>query len=220
LSSPEARRAFEIEQEPPSLRARYGFDPDHPRDKEARQFGGIPHFGQCLLLARRLVEAGVRAVTICSGARFDQTWDTHRQNFGLLKQSILPYFDRAFSALLEDLHARGLLEDTLVVAMGEFGRTPRVGQVTSDAGADRAGRDHWPHCYSLLLAGGGIPGGTIFGASDKSGAYPARDAVTPADVAATIYRLMGIPLATKLFDPGQNREVELATGLPIREIAG
>ena len=114
-----------------------------------------------MLLARRLIESGVRLVTVCTGRRFDQAWDTHRQHFPLLKRSLLPYTDRAFSALLEDLHQRGLLETTLVVALGEFGRTPRLGQITSGAGADAAGRDHWPHCYTVLMAGGGIRGGAV-----------------------------------------------------------
>ena len=150
-----------------------------PASKEARQFGGLPHLGQCLLLTRRLIEAGVRLVTVCTGARYDQTWDTHRQHFPLLKRSILPMFDRGFSALLADLHDRGLLDETLVVAMGEFGRTPKVGQITSSAGADKGGRDHWPHCYTVMFAGGGMPAGTIYGASDRDAAYPARDPVTP-----------------------------------------
>src|SRR5439155_20410017 len=115
-----------------------------------------------------------------------------RQHFPLLKQSLLPYADRAFSALLEDLAQRGLLEETLVVAMGEFGRTPKLGQITSNAGADKAGRDHWPHCYTVLLAGGGVRGGAIYGASDRFAAYPARDPTTPEDVAATIQHAFGV----------------------------
>ncbi len=152
ISSPEARRAFDLTREPAAVRERYGLDPDNPRTKEARQFGGLPHLGQCLLLTRRLIEAGVRIVTVCTGARYDQAWDTHRQHFPLLKRSLLPMFDRGFSALLEDLHRRGLLEETLVVAMGEFGRTPRVGQITSMPGPTRGGettgrtatRSSWP----------------------------------------------------------------------------
>ncbi len=216
ISSPEARRAFDLSREPESVRERYGLDPDNPRKKEARQFGGLPHLGQCLLLARRLIEAGVRVVTVCTGARFDQSWDTHRQHFPLLKRSILPMFDRGFSALLEDLDARGLLDETLVVATGEFGRTPRIGQITSDAGADKNGRDHWPYCYTAMLAGGGIPGGSIHGASDKLGAYPSRDPVSPADVAATVYEALGIPPDTVVHDPRQGRPHVLSTGTPIR----
>lgn len=218
IASPAARRAFDLDAEPASVRERYGLDPDNPRAKEARQFGGLPHLGQCLLLARRLIEAGVRVVTVCTGARFDQTWDTHRQHFPLLKRSILPMFDRGFSALLEDLSARGLLDETLVLAVGEFGRTPRVGQVTSDAGADANGRDHWPYCYSVLLAGGGVPGGSVYGASDRFGAYPARDPVTPADIVATVYQALGIDPATILRDPNQDRPLFLSEGTPIRAL--
>ena len=217
IASPEARRAFDLSREPRSVRERYGLDPDNPRKKEARQFGGLPHLGQCLLLARRLIEAGVRVVTVCTGARYDQTWDTHRDHFPLLKRSILPMFDRGFSALLEDMHRRGLLDDTLVVAMGEFGRTPKVGQITSSAGADKGGRDHWPYCYTALFAGGGLPAGAIYGASDKDAAYPARDAVTPHDIAATIYHALGIPPQTEIRDP-LGRPYVLSSGTPIRAL--
>jgi Protein of unknown function (DUF1501) len=219
IASSEARRAFDLSREPAAVRERYGLDPDNPRTKEARQFGGLPHLGQCLLLARRLIEAGVRVVTVCTGARYDQAWDTHRQHFPLLKRSLLPMFDRGFSALLEDLHQRGLLDETLVVAMGEFGRTPRVGQITSSAGADKGGRDHWPHCYTVLFAGGGLPAGAIYGASDAHAAYPARDSVTPSDITATVYRALGIDLSVTLRDPlGQPHF--LCTGRPIRALVG
>jgi hypothetical protein len=219
ISSREARRAFDLSREPAAVRERYGLDPDNPRSQEARQFGGLPHLGQCLLLTRRLIEAGVRVVTVCTGARYDQAWDTHRHHFPLLKRSILPMFDRGFSALLEDLHQRGLLEETLVVAMGEFGRTPRVGQITSSAGADKGGRDHWPHCYTVLFAGGGLPGGAIYGASDAHAAYPARDPVTPQDVTATVYRALGIDPSTIIRDP-LDRPHFLSTGTPIRALVG
>ncbi len=219
ISSPEARRAFDLSEEPAALEQRYGLDPDNPRTKEARQFGGLPHLGQCLLLSRRLIEAGVRVVTVCTGARYDQAWDTHRQHFPLLKRSLLPMFDRGFSALLSDMHQRGLLDETLVVAMGEFGRTPRVGQITSSAGADKGGRDHWPHCYTVLMAGAGLPGGAIYGASDPHAAYPAHDPVTPADITATIYNIMGIAPATTIRDPlGQPHFV--ATGTAIKGLIG
>lgn len=219
IASPEARRAFDLAREPESVRERYGLDPSNPRDKEARQFGGLPHLGQCLLLARRLVESGVRVVTVCTGARYDQTWDTHRQHFPLLKQSILPMFDRAFSALIDDLHRRGLLDSTLVVAMGEFGRTPKVGQITSSAGADKGGRDHWPSCYSAIFAGGGMPPGAIFGASDPHAAYPARDPVSPQDIAATVYRAMGIPADAEIRDP-LDRPFAVSLGTPIEALVG
>jgi hypothetical protein len=219
ISSPEARRAFDLSREPAAVRQRYGLDPENPRTKEARQFGGLPHLGQCLLLTRRLIEAGVRIVTVCTGARYDQTWDTHRQHFPLLKRSLLPMFDRAFSALLEDLHQRGLLEETLVVAMGEFGRTPRVGQITSSAGADKGGRDHWPHCYTVLFAGGGMPAGAIYGASDAHAAYPSRDAVTPPDITATIYSALGVHPSTTIRDPFNQPHV-LSTGKRIEALVG
>ncbi len=214
ISSPEARRAFDLTLEPDSVRERYGLPDRTDRSVEARKFGGLPHLGQCMLLARRLIEAGVRLVTVGTGRRFDQSWDTHRQHFPLLKRSLLPYADRAFSALLEDLAQRGLLEDTLVVAMGEFGRTPKLGQITSGAGADSNGRDHWPHCYSVLLAGGGIRGGAVFGASDAFAAYPARDPVTPEDIAATIYHALGIDPETRIYDQ-LNRPHHVALGTPI-----
>jgi hypothetical protein len=219
VASPEARRAFDLSAEPARVRERYGLDPGNPRTKEARQFGGLPHLGQCLLLARRLIEAGVRVVTVCTGARYDQSWDTHRDHFPLLKRSLLPMFDRGFSALLEDLDERGLLETTLVAAMGEFGRTPKVGQITSSAGADKGGRDHWPHCYTVLLAGGGMPAGAIFGASDPHAAYPARDPVTPPDIASTIYRAMGLDPETSIEDH-LGRPFPLSTGTPIRGLVG
>jgi hypothetical protein len=219
ISSPEARCAFDLSREPAAVCQRYGLDPHNPRTKEARQFGGLPHLGQCLLLARRLIEAGVRVVTVCTGARYDQAWDTHRQHFPLLKRSLLPMFDRGFSALLEDLHQRGLLEETLVVAMGEFGRTPKVGQITSSAGADKGGRDHWPHCYTVLFAGAGLPAGAIYGASDRDAAHPARDPVTPPDITATVYRALGIDPITTLRDPlGQPHF--LSTGTPIKPLVG
>ena len=219
ISSQGARQAFDIGREPLAVRQRYGLDPTNPRTKEARQFGGLPHLGQCLLMARRLVESGVRVVTVCTGARYDQAWDTHRQHFPLLKRSILPMFDRSFSALIEDLHQRGLLAETLVVAMGEFGRTPRVGQITSGAGADAGGRDHWPPCYTVMMAGGGVPAGAWVGASDRFAAYPAETPVTPQDIAATIYHLMGLDPETILKD-NQDRPFPLATGEPIRAIVG
>ena len=219
ITSREARRAFDLSSEPRSVRERYGLDPDNPRSTEARKFGGLPHLGQCLLLARRLIESGVRVVTVCTGARYDQSWDTHRDHFPLLKRSLLPMFDRGFSALLEDMSARGLLDETLVVAMGEFGRTPRVGQITSSAGADKGGRDHWPHCYTVLFAGGGMPGGAIFGASDRDAAHPSRDPVTPQDIAATIYRAMGLSPSTEIRDPLDRPHV-LSTGTPIQALLG
>jgi len=219
LASPKARQAFDLSQESEAVRRRYGMPDRTDRSVEARKFGGLPHLGQSLLLTRRLIEAGVGLVTVGTGRRFDQSWDTHRQHFPLLRQSLLPYFDQAFSSLLEDLSDRGLLAETLVVAMGEFGRTPKLGQVTSNAGADAAGRDHWPHCYTVLLAGGGVRGGAVYGQSDRFAAYPARDAVTPEDVAATIYHALGVDPDARIVDP-LDRPQSVALGRPIREVFG
>jgi hypothetical protein len=121
--------------------------------------------------------------------------------------------------LLQDLAERELLQDTLVVAMGEFGRTPRLGQITSGAGADAAGRDHWPHCYTVLLAGAGVPAGALYGASDRVAAYPARDPVTPEDIAATIYLQLGIDPQTRILDELQ-RPHTVALGNPIVPLMG
>jgi uncharacterized protein (DUF1501 family) len=217
LSSAETRRAFDLSREPSRVRERYGLPDRTDRSVEARQFGGLPHLGQSMLLARRLIESGVRLVTVCTGRRLDQAWDTHRQHFPLLKRSLLPYADRAFSALLEDLAERGLLEETLVVAMGEFGRTPKLGQITSSAGADRAGRDHWPHCYSVMLGGGPVRGGIVYGASDRHAAYPADAPVTPEDVAATIYAALGIDPHGRITDHA-GRPQDIALGRVIREL--
>jgi hypothetical protein len=214
LSASATRKAFDLGQEPVRVRERYGLPDRADRSVEARKFGGLPHLGQCALLARRLIEAGVRLVTLVSGRRYDQAWDTHRQHFPLLKRSLLPYADRAMSALVEDLAKRGLLDETLVVFMGEFGRTPRLGQITSGAGADAAGRDHWPHCYSVMFAGGGTRGGAVYGASDRMAAYPRANPVTPEDVTATIYHALGIPLDTEIRD-SLGRPHVVATGKPI-----
>jgi hypothetical protein len=214
LSAEATRRAFDLSREPARVRERYGLPDRRDRSIEARKFGGLPHLGQCTLLARRLIEAGVRLVTIATGRRYDQAWDTHRQHFPLLKKSLLPYADRAMSALLEDLAQRGMLDETLVVFMGEFGRTPRLGQITTGAGADSAGRDHWPHCYSVMFAGGGTRGGAVFGASDRFAAFPRSDPVTPEDVTATIYHALGVPAATQIRDL-LGRPHVVATGKPI-----
>jgi hypothetical protein len=219
LSSPAARRAFHLSGESQKTRERYGLPDREDRSVEARKFGGLPHLGQCLLLARRLIEAGVRLVTVCSGRRIDQAWDTHRDHFPLLKKSLLPYADRAFAALLEDMDERGLLDETLVVAMGEFGRTPRLGQITSSAGAAPGGRDHWPHCYTVLLAGAGIRGGAVYGASDAHAAYPRSNPVTPEDVAATVYHALGIDPETRIHDH-LGRPHHVALGTPILDLFG
>jgi arylsulfatase A-like enzyme len=161
--------------------------------------------GQAVLQARRLVEAGVPLVTVFwqndGVTNVSVYWDTHARNFIDLKTRLCPVTDQAFSALLDDLEARGLLDETLVVWTGEMGRTPKVGQsVVGGAGAAKDGRDHWPHVFTTVLAGGGIRGGIVYGASDRYAAYPADKPVKPADLAATIYYCLGIDPRTRIED--------------------
>jgi hypothetical protein len=198
LTSATTRRAFDLGAEDGRLRARYG---RHP-------------YGQGLLLARRLVEAGVRLITVYWGGRVNSPpphWDTHFDNNRRLKEELLPPFDQCFSAFLEDLDARGLLASTLVVCMGEFGRTPRFGQRTANDVDQATGRDHWARCYSLVVAGGPAGGGRVLGRSDRIAAYPADDPYTPQDVAATLLRALGINPADGVRD-GFGRLVPLSTG--------
>ena len=196
LRSDAVRRAFDIHQETQKTRERYGRNTH----------------GQSALLARRLVEAGVRFVSVYDRVRNGpNNWDTHDRNFARLKDDLLPPCDMAFSALVEDLHARGLLDSTLIVMLGEFGRTPKI----NGAG----GRDHWPDCYSVVLAGGGVSGGAIYGASDKLGAYPAQFPVTPGDLAATIFWRFGLDLSTELHD-ATGRPFRLADGKPMAGLFG
>jgi hypothetical protein len=196
LRSASVRKAFDISQEAPATRDRYGRNVH----------------GQSALLARRLVESGVRFVSVHDRVRNGpNNWDTHDNNFGRLKDDLLPPCDLAFSALIEDLEARGLLASTLVVMLGEFGRTPKINA--------QGGRDHWPDCYSLVLAGGGVQGGQIYGASDKLGGYPDADGVTPGDLAATIFWRFGLDPATELHDL-TGRPFRLAGGEPISRLFG
>jgi len=195
IHSDTVRRAFDLSRESITLRERYGRNT----------------LGQSLLLARRLVEAGVRFVNVNDKVHNGQlaNWDSHENNFGRLKNDLLPPADRAFSALIEDLEARGLLATTLVVALAEFGRTPQINRA--------AGRDHWPDCYSIVLACGGIRGGAVYGASDKIGAFPAADPVTPGDLAATLFRRFGLDPAAEVHDL-TGRPYRLAEGEPIRRL--
>lgn len=176
--SPEARRAFDIQSEDARLRDRYGRNT----------------VGQSCLLARRLVESGVRFVTVNCGG-----WDHHARIFPALDRS-LPTIDMAFSSLIEDLHSHGLLDSTLVVAMGEFGRSPKINK--------DAGREHWAHVASLLFAGGGVKPGRTIGASDEQGAYVIDKPVRPADVAASIYHVLGVDASRTLITP-ENRPVTI-----------
>ncbi len=202
LESEKIHRALDITQEPPETRERYGWGSGAASDV------GYAHEmrGQNLLLARRLVEAGVPFVTVYDYRQQGQNWDAHAQCFQQLKSHLLPPFDRGVSALMDDLEQRGLLDSTLIIAMGEFGRTP----VINGSG----GRDHWPNCYSVLLAGGGIRGGTVYGSSDSRGAYPDTDPVTPGDLAATIYHRFGIDPHTDILDP-TGRPHRMAIGDPL-----
>lgn len=190
LSSSATREAFDLSQEAPGVREQYG----------------RTEFGQRCLLARRLVEAGVPLVNVSFCHTPTDSFDTHSQNFRQMKQLLAPTLDVAFRALVDDLDARGLLHDTLVVINAEFGRTPAINR--------SAGRDHWPWVYSLVLAGAGISAGTIYGASDASAAYPTHSPHAPADFAATLYHLLGIPPDTTLYDT-TNRPHALVIGKPI-----
>ncbi|MBQ17297.1 MAG: hypothetical protein CMJ65_09245 [Planctomycetaceae bacterium] len=217
LSSSKTREAFDLGKEPDAIRRRYGLPDRVDRTRGARNFGGLPHLGQSLLLARRLIEAGIPLVTVCSGRRRDSAWDGHLRHFPILRKSLLPYFDPAFSTLLQDMNDRGLLEETLIVVMGEFGRTPKMGQVTVGAATSAEGRDHWSHCYTILMGGAGIQRGTVFGASDPHAAYPADNPVTPEDVVATIYFALGIDPKTRIEDP-LGKPYPVALGEPIHGV--
>lgn len=177
LGSAAAREAFDVSAEPDATRDHYGRN----------------IHGQAVLLARRLVERGVPLVSVNWHNDGHNFWDTHGNNFNRLKDDLIPPADRALAALLDDLDERGMLDETIVAWVGEFGRRP---QIT----AGNAGREHWPWCYSGLLAGGGIRGGAVYGASDAQGRYPAESPVTPLDYAATIYHALGIPPETTLAD--------------------
>jgi uncharacterized protein (DUF1501 family) len=210
VAGPEARRAFDLEREPGAVRDRYT---RHP-------------LGQNLLLARRLIEAGVRMVSVTAwcglplGEKFRnvQTWDMHGDGAGLggifgtghfgLGWA-LPRVDEAVSALLEDLHHRSLLDSTLVVMVGEFGRSPTI---------SKAGRDHWPRCYSALLAGAGIRGGAVYGSSDRNGAYVRDNPVSPEAFGATLFHALGVPPETRLSPDGFTRPASV--GAPILELFG
>jgi uncharacterized protein (DUF1501 family) len=190
LTSGRIARAFEMNREPAIVRDRYG--------RHA--------FGQSLLLARRLIEAGVPVVQANMGRV--QNWDSHSNIFPTLKRRLLPPLDQAVSALLDDLEASGLLAETLVMVLGEFGRTPKLSKMPREAAP---GRDHWASCYSGLFAGAGVRGGQVIGKSDKIGAYPATTPYTPDDIGATVYHLLGVDPAIEVRDR-QERPVRLNQG--------
>ncbi len=197
LTDPRVRRAFDVVSAPPRVQDRYGRN----------------SFGWSLLLARQLVEAGVNLAQVNLGN--DETWDTHGQMFPHLKNNLFPPADRAISALLDDLHESGLLESTLIVMAGEFGRTPKIS--TLPQFYRLPGRDHWGAVQTVFFAGGGVRGGTVVGASDKHGGYPAADPQTPENMAATIYRALGVP-ATAMWQDAEDRPHQVYYGEPIRGV--
>ncbi len=204
LSSDKARQAFDLDAERDSVRERYGFipryDPMDPRRCSANAFC------QRVLLGRRLVEAGVRLVTVDC-----RWWDTHVEGFDSMRNGFLPRWDQCYSALIEDLDQRGLLETTLVVAWGEFGRTPRVNK--------DSGRDHYPNVFSAALAGGPVKGGRVVGSSDEKGAFPKDNPKDPQDVLATIYRHLGIDTQRHYLDLSGRPIITLPFGKPVDELA-
>jgi uncharacterized protein (DUF1501 family) len=192
MTSPDTRQAFELASEPDKVRETYG------RHK----------FGQSCLMARRLVQTGVPVVAVYWER--GQVWDTHGNNFKDLKDRLLPPMDQGVTALLTDLSDRGMLNDTIVLVTGEFGRTPKIN--------DQAGRDHWPGVYTSLVAGGGFKSGFVYGASDEVAAYPASEPVHPWDLAATIYHLLGINPATSEIRDRQDRPIPICVGDVVRGV--
>ncbi len=207
LTSSAAKGAFDLDREPEKLRDRYGRN----------------EWGECFLMSRRLIEAGVRLVTfvwyhVCPDGNVANVWDNHGgtgslgglTGYEMLKQVYcLPSLDQGYSALLEDLSDRGMLDETLVVMLGEFGRTPKINKTT--------GRDHWGPCQSVVLAGGGVRGGQVYGASDNIAAYPTDKPVTPEDFIATVYHALGLPPESVIYDQ-QRRPHHICTGTPITEL--
>jgi hypothetical protein len=200
LTSRKLREAFDLGRDDPRLRDRYG-----------RSL-----FGSSMLVARKLVEAGVKFINVFwdnYAPRFNSAdfgWDTHELNFITLRERYLPWLDQTYSALMEDLEGRGLLDETLVVTISDFGRTPNVNK--------DAGRDHWTYCYTVMLAGAGIRGGTVYGASDAHAAFVRDNPVSPADICATIYERLGIDPNMLIYDRARRPVTIAQGGRPIREI--
>ena len=197
----ETAGVLNLSREPESLRTRYG----------------QTRFGQSLLMARRLVESGVSLITVNwdddhKDDKVSPHWDTHVDNFPKLKNRLCPPFDHSMSAFVSDLADRGLLESTLVVALGEFGRTPRIGLVTQNGMTKKSGRDHWPHAFTALVFGGGVRGGQVFGSTTDNGGYVADSPVTPADLSATILQHLGIDPGTEYDDQFLQTRQQLSRG--------
>jgi hypothetical protein len=200
---------FNLRREPAKLRERYG----------------ATTVGQSLLMARRLVEAGVSLVTVNwqDETKIDGTntcWDTHQDNFSKLKTLLCPIFDRAFPAFIEDLRERGLLDTTLVVAVGEFGRAPKLGQFTQSNNTRRTGRDHWPNAFTAILAGGGVRGGQVYGETNREAGYVIDKPVSPADLSATILHHLGIDHTQRYEDDFQHLRNRLSIGEPVQGLGG
>ena len=196
LGSANVRDAFDLSQESASTRERYGRN----------------IHGQCVLMARRLVEHGVPLVSVNWHNDGKNFWDTHGNNFNRLKNDLIPPADMALSALIEDLEERGMLDETIIAWVGEFGRRPQISK-------NNAGREHWPFCYNGILAGGGIRKGFVYGSSDRHAAYPSTDPVSPQDFATTILHAMGFPTDDVLLDR-ENRPHRLASGKVIQQLFG
>ena len=203
VTSDRAREAFHLDAEPKAVRERYGFMPAYIAPTPDRC--GVPAWSQRLLLARRLVEAGVRLVTVDC-----RWWDTHVKGYETMRDGFLPRWDQAYSALIEDLDQRGLLESTFVLAWGEFGRTPKVNAT--------GGRDHYPNVFSAAVAGGGVQGGRVVGASDSKGALPLENPKSPGDVLATLYRHLGIDTHAHYPDHSGRPIAVLPSGNVIQEL--
>lgn len=202
LHAEASRRAFELEREPGALRDAYG----------------AHKFGRSVLLARRLIEAGTRLVQVNwpregkAEVAGSPLWDTHASNASRVRDVLCPQFDRTFATLIEDLRDRGMLDETLVIAMGEFGRSPKINP--------QGGRDHWGACFSIALAGAGIPGGTVVGSSDRIGGLPDTRPLRPRDLAATVFHLLGLSPNAEFIDPVGRPRPLTDGGTPIRELVG
>ena len=197
MASEAVRRAVDLSSEDPEVRAKYGRN----------------LFGQSVLLGRRMLDAGARLVQatwLRKQGKKGYAWDSHRENFEAMREDLIPPFDFVLNALITDLEEHGQLDETLVMVAGEFGRTPRVTLKT-------AGREHWSNCFSVMLLGGGIRGGQVYGTSDKIGGYPESDPVSPADLTATIYHCLGVDPHREILDRN-DRPMRLSEGQPIRAL--